>query len=56
MMSRTAYCSNCQKNVLLVREDIDIPLAIILLVFTAGFGLFVYLIIYYNRLIVIFFV
>jgi predicted RNA-binding Zn-ribbon protein involved in translation (DUF1610 family) len=48
-MSRTAYCSNCQKNVLLVREDIDIPLAIVLLIFTAGFGLFVYLVIYYNR-------
>ncbi|MGV9171384.1 MAG: hypothetical protein ACOC44_00465 [Promethearchaeia archaeon] len=48
-MSKTAYCSKCERNVLLVREDIDLPLAIILLIFTAGFGLFIYLIIYYNR-------
>jgi len=43
------YCPNCKQNVLLVREDINWPLAIILLFFTAGIGLIIYLIIYYNQ-------
>ncbi|MFW9951986.1 MAG: zinc-ribbon domain-containing protein [Candidatus Thorarchaeota archaeon] len=43
------YCPNCKQNVLLVREDINWPLAIILLCFTAGIGLVVYLIIYYSQ-------
>jgi hypothetical protein len=43
------YCPNCKQNVLLVREDINWPLAIILLIFTAGIGLIIYLIIYYNQ-------
>ena len=43
------YCPNCKQNVLLVREDINWPLAVILLFFTAGIGLIIYLIIYYNQ-------
>jgi hypothetical protein len=42
------YCPNCQQNVLLKRKDIDVCLAIILLLFTAGIGLLIYLIIYYS--------
>ncbi|MFX1322923.1 MAG: hypothetical protein ACFFAQ_14900 [Promethearchaeota archaeon] len=45
----TGYCPHCQQNVLLTREDIDICLAIILLIFTAGIGLIIYLAIYYSR-------
>ena len=45
----TGYCPHCQQSVLLTREDIDICLAIILLIFTAGIGLIIYLVIYYNR-------
>jgi hypothetical protein len=44
----TGYCEHCKQNVLLVRRDIDICLAIILLLFTAGIGLIIYLIIYYS--------
>ena len=43
------YCPNCGQNVLLVREAINWPLAIILLIFTGGIGLIVYGIIYYNK-------
>ena len=43
------YCPNCRQNVLLVREAINWPLAIILLIFTGGIGLIVYGIIYYNK-------
>lgn len=43
------YCPHCKQNVLLKRDDIDICLAIILLIFTAGIGLIVYLIIYYSK-------
>ena len=43
------YCPRCETNVLTTREDIDICLAIILLIFTAGFGLFIYLIYYYSQ-------
>jgi len=45
----TGFCPNCKKNVLLVREEIDWPLAIILLCFTGGIGLIIYLIIYYSK-------
>ncbi|MFX0042178.1 MAG: zinc-ribbon domain-containing protein [Candidatus Hodarchaeota archaeon] len=45
----TGYCPHCQQVVLLTREDIDICLAIILLIFTAGIGLIIYLAIYYSR-------
>lgn len=45
----TEFCPNCNQNVLLVREDIDWPLAIILMCLTGGIGLIIYLIIYYNK-------
>jgi predicted RNA-binding Zn-ribbon protein involved in translation (DUF1610 family) len=43
------YCPNCGQNVLLVREAINWPLAIILLIFTGGIGLIIYGIIYFNK-------
>lgn len=43
------YCSNCKTNVLTVREEIDLGLVIILFIFTAGFGLLIYLAIYYDK-------
>ena len=43
------YCPNCGQNALLVREAINWPLAIILLIFTGGIGLIVYGIIYFNK-------
>jgi len=45
----TGYCPRCQQNVLLTREEIDTCLAIILLIFTAGIGLIIYLAIYYSK-------
>ncbi|MFX1315090.1 MAG: hypothetical protein ACFE9T_04450 [Promethearchaeota archaeon] len=45
----TGYCPHCEQKVLLTREDIDMCLAIILLIFTAGIGLIIYLVIYYRR-------
>lgn len=45
----TGFCSRCNQNVLLKREDIDVCLAIILLIFTAGIGLIIYLAIHYNK-------
>ncbi|MFX1418331.1 MAG: zinc-ribbon domain-containing protein [Promethearchaeota archaeon] len=45
----TGWCPRCQQNVLLKREEIDTCLAIILLIFTAGIGLIIYLAIYYSR-------
>ena len=43
------YCPNCGQNMLLVREAINWPLVIILLVFTGGIGLIIYLVIYFNK-------
>ena len=45
----TGWCPRCQQNVLLKREEIDTCLAIILLIFTAGIGLLIYLAIYYSK-------
>ncbi len=45
----TGFCSRCNQNVLLKREDIDVCLAMILLIFTAGIGLIIYLAIHYNK-------
>ncbi|MFX1503168.1 MAG: zinc-ribbon domain-containing protein [Promethearchaeota archaeon] len=45
----TGWCPRCQQKVLLKREEIDTCLAIILLIFTAGIGLIIYLAIYYRR-------
>ncbi len=43
------YCPYCQKNVYMKKEDFKVGLAILLLVFTAGFGLFIYLMIYLDK-------
>ncbi len=48
-LNPTGWCPRCQQNVLLKREEIDTCLAIILLIFTAGIGLIIYLAIYYSR-------
>jgi len=45
----TGYCPHCEEVVLAKREDIDICLAIILAIFTAGIGLIIYLIIWYSK-------
>jgi len=47
--NRVGYCPNCKQNVLLVREALNWPLIIILLIFTGGIGSIIYLIIYYNK-------
>ena len=46
---KTAYCPICNQNVLTKREEINIPLIILLCIFTGGFGAIIYLIIYYNK-------
>ncbi|MFO7797341.1 MAG: hypothetical protein ACQERB_09365 [Promethearchaeati archaeon] len=43
------YCEKCGQNTLLKREDLDICLAIILTIFTAGIGLIIYLAIWYSK-------
>ncbi|MEE9378056.1 MAG: zinc-ribbon domain-containing protein [Candidatus Lokiarchaeia archaeon] len=48
-LNPTGWCPRCQQNVLLKREEIDTCLAIILLIFTAGIGLIIYLAVYYSR-------
>lgn len=48
-LNPTGWCPRCQQNVLLKREEIDTCLAIILLIFTAGIGLIIYLAIYYSK-------
>jgi hypothetical protein len=48
-MSETGFCPRCQTSVLLVRERIDACLAIVLLIFTGGIGLIIYLAIYYSK-------
>ncbi len=45
----TGFCPRCNQNVLLTRQDIDTCLAIVLLIFTAGIGLIIYLIWYYSK-------
>ena len=44
-----SYCPYCKKNVSLSREGINVPLAILLAIFTGGIGLLIYLAIYHNR-------
>ncbi len=48
-LNPTGYCPNCKQQVLLRREPIDVCLAIILALFTAGIGLIIYLIIWYSK-------
>ncbi len=43
------YCPNCKRNVLTVREDINICLLILLGIFTAFIGPLIYLAIYYEK-------
>jgi DNA-directed RNA polymerase subunit RPC12/RpoP len=45
----TGFCTRCNQQVLLKREEIDTCLAVILLIFTAGIGLLIYLAIYYSK-------
>ncbi|TFF87618.1 MAG: hypothetical protein EU550_02895 [Promethearchaeota archaeon] len=45
----TGYCPICKQRVLLQREEIDNGLAILLLIFTAGIGFIIYLILYYSK-------
>ena len=47
-MPSTGYCPHCQQNVLMVREEINVVLAILLLCCT-GIGFFIYLIFYYSK-------
>ena len=47
--NRVGRCPNCKQNVLLVREAINWPLMIILLIFTGGIGSIVLLVIHYNK-------
>ncbi|MFW9952174.1 MAG: zinc-ribbon domain-containing protein [Candidatus Thorarchaeota archaeon] len=48
-MNETAFCPRCQQKVLLTREKIDTCLAVILLIFTGGIGLIIYLAVHYNK-------
>ncbi|MFX1315088.1 MAG: hypothetical protein ACFE9T_04440 [Promethearchaeota archaeon] len=43
------YCPNCKMNVLTSRKDINIPLAILLAIFTGGIGLLIYLAVWYSK-------
>ena len=43
------YCEKCQTNVLTKREDLDIGIIILLFIFTAGLGIIIYLIVYYDK-------
>ena len=45
----TGFCQHCNQNVLLRRDDFDVCLAIILLIFTAGIGLIIYIVVYYSK-------
>jgi hypothetical protein len=47
--NRVEYCPICKQNVLLVREALNWALVIILIIFTGGIGLIVYVIIYFNK-------
>ncbi len=45
----TGYCPRCRQQVLLTREEINWGIAILLLIFTGGIGLIIYLVIYYSK-------
>jgi hypothetical protein len=45
----TGYCPRCRQEVLLTREEINWGVAILLLCFTGGIGLIIYLAIYYSK-------
>ena len=42
------YCPYCKKEVFTKREDLNIPLIILLSIFTGGIGTLIYLLIWYN--------
>lgn len=43
------FCNRCNQQVLLQRKEIDRCLVVVLLIFTAGIGLLIYLAIYYGK-------
>jgi len=43
------YCEKCQTNVLTKREDLDVGIIILLFIFTAGLGVLIYLVVYYDK-------
>ena len=43
------YCPQCQKNVETKKEDFRIGLAILLIIFTGGFGLLIYVAVYLDK-------
>jgi len=43
------FCNRCNQQVLLQRKEIDTCLVVVLLIFTAGIGLLIYLAIYYGK-------
>ncbi|TFG04002.1 MAG: hypothetical protein EU542_00390 [Promethearchaeota archaeon] len=45
----TMYCEKCQTNVLTKREDLDVGIIILLFIFTAGLGVLIYLVVYYDK-------
>ena len=45
----TMYCPNCNMNVLTSKDNLNIPLAILLAIFTGGIGLLIYLAIWYSK-------
>ncbi len=45
----TMYCPNCNMNVLTSKDKLNIPLAILLAIFTGGIGLLIYLAIWYSK-------
>lgn len=45
----TGYCPRCRQEVLLTREEINWGVAILLLCFTGGIGLIIYLAVYYSK-------
>ena len=46
---QTGYCPNCKHEVMMVREEINIPLVVILAIFTSGILVLVYFIIYNKK-------
>ncbi|MHA1439642.1 MAG: hypothetical protein ACTSPD_18895 [Promethearchaeota archaeon] len=49
ILDEIGYCSNCQQNVHLKREQIDFCIVIILLIFTMGIGLILYFYFYFKK-------
>ncbi|MEJ2296522.1 MAG: zinc ribbon domain-containing protein [Candidatus Lokiarchaeota archaeon] len=45
----TGYCPRCRQAVLLMREEINWGIVFLLLCFTGGIGLIIYLIIHYSK-------